>query len=73
VPEGQGVSNRRTRRDETLGREGLVRELRVALTAEDFEGAVALYGGALGLRVVKEWDEPQGKGAIFAVGPQPSR
>jgi catechol 2,3-dioxygenase-like lactoylglutathione lyase family enzyme len=56
-----------------LGREGLVRELRVALTAEDFEGAVALYGGALGLRVVKEWDEPQGKGAIFAVGPQPSR
>jgi catechol 2,3-dioxygenase-like lactoylglutathione lyase family enzyme len=51
-----------------LGREGLVRELRVALTAEDFEGAVALYGGALGLRVVKEWDEPQGKGAIFAVG-----
>ncbi len=48
--------------------EGSVRELRVALTAEDFEGAVALYGGALGLRVLKEWDEPRGRGAIFAAG-----
>ena len=45
-----------------------VRELRVALTVEDFEGAVALYGGALGLRAIKEWDEPHGKGAIFAAG-----
>jgi catechol 2,3-dioxygenase-like lactoylglutathione lyase family enzyme len=66
VPRGQGVPNRRARRDETLGGEGSVRELRVALTAEDFEGAVALYGGALGLHVVKEWDEPRGRGAIFA-------
>ena len=48
--------------------EGAVRELRVALTAEDFGEAVALYGGALGLRVVKEWDEPHGRGAIFAAG-----
>lgn len=55
-------------RDETMGGEGSVRELRVALTAEDFEGAVALYGGALGLRLVKEWDEPHGRGAIFAAG-----
>ena len=46
-----------------------MRELRVALTAEDFEGAVALYGEALGLRMVKEWDEPHGRGAIFAAGP----
>ena len=45
-----------------------VRELRVALTVEDFEGAVALYGDALGLRAIKEWDEPHGKGAIFAAG-----
>ena len=47
---------------------GPVRELRVALTAEDFEEAVALYGDALDLRVVKEWDEPHGRGAIFAAG-----
>ena len=51
-----------------MGVEGSVRELRVALTAEDFEGAVALYGEALGLRMVKEWDEPHGRGAIFAAG-----
>lgn len=47
---------------------GPVRELRVALTVEDFGRAVALYGGALGLRTVKEWDEPHGRGAIFAAG-----
>ena len=52
-----------------MGGEGSVRELRVALTAEDFEGAVALYGEALGLRMVKEWDEPHGRGANFAAGP----
>ena len=45
-----------------------MREVRVALTADDFEGAVALYGGALGLRTLKEWDEPHGRGAIFAAG-----
>ncbi len=67
-PGTQGVPSRPTRKDETLGREGSVRELRVALTAEDFEGAVALYGGALGLRPIKEWDEPHGRGAIFAAG-----
>ena len=47
---------------------GPVRELRVALTVEDFQQAVALYGDALDLRVVKEWDEPHGRGAIFAAG-----
>jgi lactoylglutathione lyase len=51
-----------------LDAEGLMREVRVALTAEDFKGAVALYDGALGLRTLKEWDEPHGRGAIFAAG-----
>jgi len=55
-------------RGDTLNEKGPVRELRVALTVEDFERAVALYGGALGLRVVKEWVEPRGRGAIFAAG-----
>jgi catechol 2,3-dioxygenase-like lactoylglutathione lyase family enzyme len=45
-----------------------VREVRVALTVEDFEGAVALYGEALGLPVVKEWHEPHGKGIILTAG-----
>ena len=42
--------------------------MRVALTVENFEGAVALYADALGLPVVKEWDEPHGKGVILAAG-----
>ena len=46
-----------------------VRELRVALTVGDFAGAVALYGGALGLPVVEEWDGPEGRGAVLAAGP----
>ena len=45
-----------------------VREVRVALTVDDFEGAVALYGEALGLPVLKEWDEPHGRGIILAAG-----
>lgn len=53
---------------EILNEKGAVRELRVALTAENFEGAVALYGEALGLRAVKQWDEPHGRGVIFAAG-----
>jgi methylmalonyl-CoA/ethylmalonyl-CoA epimerase len=53
---------------EPLNGKGPVRELRVALTVEDFQQAVALYGDALDLRVVKEWDEPHGRGAIFAAG-----
>lgn len=51
-----------------MNENGPVRELRVALTVQDFEKAAALYGGALGLRVVKEWDQPHGRGVIFAAG-----
>lgn len=66
--EQRTVRNEATKRGDILNEKGPVRELRVALTVEDFERAVALYGGALGLRVVKEWDEPHGRGAIFAAG-----
>jgi catechol 2,3-dioxygenase-like lactoylglutathione lyase family enzyme len=55
-----------TREGYELDAEGLMREVRVALTVEDFEGAVALYGWALGLRTLKEWEEPHGRGVIFA-------
>jgi catechol 2,3-dioxygenase-like lactoylglutathione lyase family enzyme len=42
--------------------------LRVALTMEDFDRAVALYRDGLGLAVVKQWDEPSGRGIILAAG-----
>jgi tRNA(Arg) A34 adenosine deaminase TadA/catechol 2,3-dioxygenase-like lactoylglutathione lyase family enzyme len=45
-----------------------VRELRVALTVEDYERAVAFYRDVLGLPVRLAWDEPTGKGAILEAG-----
>lgn len=45
-----------------------VRELRVALTAEDFAQAVAFYRDGLGLATVKEWDSPAGRGIVLAAG-----
>lgn len=48
--------------------ESPVRELRVALTVEDYERALAFYRDALGLPVVYAWDESEGRGAILAAG-----
>ena len=45
-----------------------IREVRVALTVDDFDEAKALYADALNLPTVEEWDEPEGRGAIFAGG-----
>lgn len=53
-----------TKRD----RRATVREVRVSLTVEDFEGAMALYSDALGLPVVEGWDEPHGRGIVLAAG-----
>lgn len=48
--------------------EGPVRELRVALTVEDYEEAVRFYRGVLGLPVIEEWAYPSGSGAILEAG-----
>ncbi|MGH2514431.1 MAG: SDR family NAD(P)-dependent oxidoreductase [Ktedonobacterales bacterium] len=45
-----------------------VRELRVALTVEDFDRAVALYRDGLALPVVKEWSDVTGRGMVLAAG-----
>jgi lactoylglutathione lyase len=45
-----------------------VRELRVALTLDDYEQAVAFYRDVLGLPVRMSWDEPEGKGTILEAG-----
>ncbi|MBF6591403.1 MAG: SDR family NAD(P)-dependent oxidoreductase [Ktedonobacterales bacterium] len=47
---------------------GGVREVRVALTVEDFEHAVRLYRDGFGLAVVKEWNTPEGHGIVLAAG-----
>jgi NAD(P)-dependent dehydrogenase (short-subunit alcohol dehydrogenase family) len=53
----------------TEGPTGGIHELRVALTVEDLDEAVALYRDALGLSVVKEWSQPEGRGLILDAGP----
>jgi NAD(P)-dependent dehydrogenase (short-subunit alcohol dehydrogenase family)/catechol 2,3-dioxygenase-like lactoylglutathione lyase family enzyme len=50
------------------GAETGIRELRVALTVSDFERALRLYRDGFGLDVVKEWDSPEGRGAVLAAG-----
>lgn len=45
-----------------------VRELRVALTLEDYAQAVAFYRDALGLPVRMSWEEPEGSGTILEAG-----
>jgi NAD(P)-dependent dehydrogenase (short-subunit alcohol dehydrogenase family)/catechol 2,3-dioxygenase-like lactoylglutathione lyase family enzyme len=47
---------------------GGVRELRVALTVDDFERAVRLYRNGFGLAIVKEWNSPEGRGMILSAG-----
>ena len=48
--------------------EGPVRELRLAYTVEDYDGAVGFYRDALGLPVIQQWDHPTGRGAILDAG-----
>jgi tRNA(Arg) A34 adenosine deaminase TadA/uncharacterized glyoxalase superfamily protein PhnB len=45
-----------------------VRELRVALTVEDYGPALAFYRDVLGLPVRMTWDDPEGSGTIFEAG-----
>jgi catechol 2,3-dioxygenase-like lactoylglutathione lyase family enzyme len=47
---------------------GPVRELRVAVTAENYEEALAFYRDVLGLPVVESWENEGGSGAILDAG-----
>ena len=51
-----------------MGDESPVRELRLALTVEDYEQALAFYRDVLGLPVVYDWSEPTGSGAVLDAG-----
>jgi len=48
----------------------VVREVRIALTVERFDQTVQFYRDRLGLAVVEEWQRPEGRGVILALGPQ---
>ena len=45
-----------------------VRELRVALTVDNYEEAVAFYRDTLGLPVVEAFDQPEGSGVVLDAG-----
>lgn len=45
-----------------------VRELRIALTTDDYERAVAFYRDALGLPELESWVRPDGRGTILDAG-----
>jgi len=45
-----------------------VRELRVALTVDDFDAALAFYRDALGLPQVADWSSADGRVVVLAAG-----
>ena len=45
-----------------------IHEIRMALTVDDFDRAVAFYRDALGLAEVEAWDRPDGRGLILDAG-----
>jgi catechol 2,3-dioxygenase-like lactoylglutathione lyase family enzyme len=45
-----------------------VRELRIALTVDNYDAAVAFYRDALGLSEVESWVRPDGRGTILDAG-----
>ena len=49
-------------------RRPVVHELRIAMTVEDYERAVAFYRDALGLAERESWDRPDGRGTILEAG-----
>ena len=44
-----------------------LRELRVALTVQDFEGVLRLFRDGLGLPLLQEWNNPGGRGVLLQV------
>ena len=42
--------------------------VKVAIRCGDYDASRAFYTTILGLRIVEEWDQPEGKGFIVALG-----
>src|SRR2546423_2662241 len=58
----------RNDRCKTVVQPSMVNELRIALTVESFEEALAFYRDALGLEVLELWQTPGSTGALLAAG-----
>ncbi|MGQ0847558.1 MAG: VOC family protein [Actinomycetota bacterium] len=46
-----------------------IKQLRCVITVDDFDGALAFYREALGLREVESWASEYGRGVILDAGP----
>ena len=46
----------------------MVKELRIALTVDDYAEALAFYRDALGLTLLEEWKRPGANGALLEAG-----
>ena len=46
----------------------MVKELRIALTVENYDEALAFYRDALGLKLLEEWNSPGANGALLEAG-----
>jgi lactoylglutathione lyase len=46
----------------------MVKELRIALTVDDYDEALAFYRDALGLTLLEEWKSPGANGALLEAG-----
>ena len=46
----------------------MVKELRIALTVENYGEALAFYRDALGLTLLEEWNSPGANGALLEAG-----
>jgi lactoylglutathione lyase len=65
---GSRATATREKELEDMHDDGPVTELRVALTVDDYDGALRFYRDVLGLPVVESWDQPAGSGAVLAAG-----
>ncbi len=69
LPSGRYQARALPEAEQTAADERRIRELRVALTVEDFDQAVRVYRDGLGLDVQEEWSDPEGRGMVLKAGP----
>ncbi len=51
-----------------MPQESPIRELRLALTVQNFDELLRFYRDAFGLPVIEVWDNPTGRGAVLDAG-----
>lgn len=64
----QGAGGEAARGEATYAAPHPVSELRLAVTVDDFDGAIAFYRDTFGLPEVEAWATPEGRGAVLAAG-----